>query len=423
MTTAKHLAKLVRRSQQQERNTQCCKALFSSLSHSSSSPPPNSSSSPARFYQNGKSLNPSRRRGGFDDTTAARILLPRVSGLRFSGSSWTVGESIEARKFQMGLGGVQFMEFMNVRYASTVVEGLRFGEEETVQAGLAEVQKNLASGLAENVSSMSEVAVAAADSSVPIAALQHLIDYVHIQTGLPWWLSIAATTLSIRIMLLPVLVYQMKATARLTLLRPELERITNSIKESGYDPKVTEVNQARMKALFQKHKTNPFTPLMGAFLQAPIFISFFFAIRNMAEKVPSFKEGGALWFTDLTTPDSFFILPVMSGLATLLTVELGAVDGMQGQPMMSKMKMFLRGFAVLIIPATASFPKALFCYWLTTNMCSLVQTLVLKQPAIKRAVGIPETAHLAPPVTAAPTAGASIMTLSQPPKRTKKDRR
>jgi YidC/Oxa1 family membrane protein insertase len=61
---------------------------------------------------------------------------------------------------------------------------------------------------------------------------------------------------------------------------------------------------------------------MGAFLQAPIFISFFFAIRNMAEKVPSFKEGGALWFTDLTTPDSFFILPVMSGLATLLTVEV-----------------------------------------------------------------------------------------------------
>jgi hypothetical protein len=183
MTTVKHLAKLVRRAQQQERNTQSCKALFSSLSHSppSSPPPPDSSSSPARFYHNGKSLNPSRRRGGFDDTTAAGILLPRVSG--FSGSSWTVGGSTEARKFQMGLGGVKFM---NVRYASTVVEGLHFGEEETVQAGLAEVQRNLASGLAENVASMSEVAVAAADSSVPIAALQHLIDYLHIQTGLPW---------------------------------------------------------------------------------------------------------------------------------------------------------------------------------------------------------------------------------------------
>jgi len=44
----------------------------------------------------------------------------------------------------------------------------------------------------------------------------------------------------------------------------------------GYDPKVTKVNQAWMKALFQKQK-NPFTPVMGAFLQAPIFISFFFA--------------------------------------------------------------------------------------------------------------------------------------------------
>jgi len=42
----------------------------------------------------------------------------------------------------------------------------------------------------------------------------------------------------------------------------------------------------------------------------------------MAEKVPSFKEGGALWFTDLTTPDPYFILPVMSGLFTLATIEV-----------------------------------------------------------------------------------------------------
>ena len=84
------------------------------------------------------------------------------------------------------------------------------------------------------------------------------------------WLSIAATTVAIRIMVLPVLIFQMKATARLTvracpyffmftnfsaqdiesrkfsplllvlticvlvvqLMRPELERITNTIKES-----------------------------------------------------------------------------------------------------------------------------------------------------------------------------------------------
>ncbi|CAM6023113.1 unnamed protein product [Sphagnum balticum] len=109
-------------------------------------------------------------------------------------------------------GMQQFIKLQNVRYACTTSgvagggEGLHFGEEETVQAGLAEIQ---------------------------YSAIYHVV---------------------------------------------------------GTD-----------------ERKNPFTPLMGSFLQAPIFISFFFAIRNMAEKVPSFKEGGALWFTDLTTPSSFFI--------------------------------------------------------------------------------------------------------------------
>ena len=45
-------------------------------------------------------------------------------------------------------------------------------------------------------------------------------------------------------------------------------------------------------------------------------------IRNMAEKVPSFQTGGALWFTDLTTPDSLYILPVITALTFLITVEV-----------------------------------------------------------------------------------------------------
>lgn len=40
-----------------------------------------------------------------------------------------------------------------------------------------------------------------------------------------------------------------------------------------------------------------------------------------------------------------------------VALQLGAMDGMQGQPMMGKMKMFFRGFAILIVPLTASFPK------------------------------------------------------------------
>lgn len=42
----------------------------------------------------------------------------------------------------------------------------------------------------------------------------------------------------------------------------------------------------------------------------------------MAEKVQSFKDGGALWFTDLTTPDAMYILPVLTALTFWITVEV-----------------------------------------------------------------------------------------------------
>jgi len=42
----------------------------------------------------------------------------------------------------------------------------------------------------------------------------------------------------------------------------------------------------------------------------------------MAEKMPSFKHGGAYWFVDLTTPDALYILPVATALTFLITVEV-----------------------------------------------------------------------------------------------------
>lgn len=42
----------------------------------------------------------------------------------------------------------------------------------------------------------------------------------------------------------------------------------------------------------------------------------------MAEKVPSFKNGGMLWFTDLSTPDSLYVLPVLTALTFWIMVEV-----------------------------------------------------------------------------------------------------
>ncbi|VFQ67720.1 unnamed protein product [Cuscuta campestris] len=236
---------------------------------------------------------------------------------------------------------------------------------------------------------MSEVAIAASDSFLPVAALQYVIDYVHCFAGLNWWSSIVCTTLLIRWLSLPLMIHQLKATSRLAVLKPKLDEIREEMQNKGMSPSAVNDGREKMNAIFIEHKVTPFTALKGIFIQGPVFVCFFLAISNMAEKVPSFKEGGAFWFTDLTTPDSMYIFPILTALTFWITVECNAMEGMEGNSTASTIKNVSRVFAALTIPFTASFPKAIFCYWITSNLFSLMYGLVIKRPQVKKLLGVP----------------------------------
>ncbi|GMJ10979.1 ARABIDOPSIS THALIANA HOMOLOG OF YEAST OXIDASE ASSEMBLY 1 (OXA1) [Hibiscus trionum] len=259
---------------------------------------------------------------------------------------------------------------------------------------IGDVAEVLKDGSVEAVASqapaVSEVAIAAADCWLPVATLQYAIDAVHSFTGLNWWAAIAVTTLLIRGATLPLLINQLKATSKMTLMRPRLEQIREHMTSKGGDPQAMAEGQYEMTKLFKEYGVTPFTPLKGLFIQGPIFVSFYIAITTMAEKMPSFKCGGAYWFTDLTTPDSLYVLPVLTALTFLITVECNMQEGMEGNPAAATMKNVSRVIALLTVPFTMSFPKAIFCYWITSNLFSLSYGLVLKAPGVKKALGIPE---------------------------------
>ncbi|RDX90982.1 Mitochondrial inner membrane protein OXA1, partial [Mucuna pruriens] len=247
---------------------------------------------------------------------------------------------------------------------------------------------------------VNEVAIASADSFLPVKVLQYVIDAVHSYTGLNWWAAIVLTTLLIRSATVPLLINQLKATSKLTLMRPHLEEIKQQMEGMTTDPIAVANGQKQMKKLFKEYGVSPFTPLKGLFIQGPIFVSFFLAITNMAEKMPSFKHGGAYWFTDLTTPDALYIFPVLTALSFLITVECNMQEGMEGNPVAGTMKNVSRGLAVLTVPFTMGFPKAIFCYWVTSNLFSLMYGLVLKVPGVKKTLGIPEIIAATAPATA-----------------------
>ena len=65
------------------------------------------------------------------------------------------------------------------------------------------------------------------------------------------------------------------------------------------NPVATEAHTDKLRLLFKKHDVHPLKSFLGMFAQAPLFITFFWTLQNMAERTASFKDGGAGIFMDL----------------------------------------------------------------------------------------------------------------------------
>lgn len=231
-------------------------------------------------------------------------------------------------------------------------------------------------------------------SWLPTRTLQWILETVHHGSGLAWWQSIMLTTVGIRAATFPIMLMQIKNTYRLSQARPEIEHLVAHLKEEQArgNPNATSDYQQQVMRVWKKYNANPLKSMASIFVQAPLLIGFFSALRGLAAaKVPSLAEGGTLWFHDLTVADPTYALPIISAASFLLMVELNAADGMEGQTdkMRSRFKNIMRGVAVLIVPFTVDLPAGVFMYWTASNMVSLVQSSVLKIPSVKRTFGIP----------------------------------
>lgn len=76
-------------------------------------------------------------------------------------------------------------------------------------------------------------------------------------------------------------------------------------------------------------------------------------------QVPSMVSGGTLWFTDLTSADPYYGLPILTGAFMLAMVQLNAAEGMQGQPpaMVKNFKIAMSVLAVVIVPFSYLLPQ------------------------------------------------------------------
>ncbi|XP_068404033.1 mitochondrial inner membrane protein OXA1L [Eschrichtius robustus] len=229
-------------------------------------------------------------------------------------------------------------------------------------------------------------------SYTPVGLIQNLLEFMHVNLGLPWWGAIAACTVLARFLVFPLIVKGQREAANIHNHLPEIQKFSARIREAKLTGNHTEFYRASSEMTFyqKKHDIKLFRPLILPLTQAPIFISFFIALREMANlPVPSLQTGGLWWFQDLTLSDPTYILPLVVTATMWGVLELGAETGMQSSDL-QWMRNFIRLMPLAVLPITIHFPSAVFMYWLSSNMFSLGQVACLRIPAVRTVLKIPQ---------------------------------
>ncbi|CAM4516175.1 hypothetical protein PO909_024503 [Leuciscus waleckii] len=229
-------------------------------------------------------------------------------------------------------------------------------------------------------------------SATPVGLIQNLLEFMHVGIGLPWWGAIVAGTIVARCLVFPVIVKGQREAAKLNNVMPEMTKLTNRMNEAKQSGNKFDFSKAYTDLMMfqKKHDVNPLRGFLVPLVQAPIFVSFFIALRKMADlPVPSLQTGGLWWFTDLTASDPFYILPIAVTGTMFAILELGAESGVDN-PNLRAMKTVFRIMPFVILPLTIHFPTAVFTYWMTSNLFSLGQVALLRHPTVRQKLNIPE---------------------------------
>jgi YidC/Oxa1 family membrane protein insertase len=183
-----------------------------------------------------------------------------------------------------------------------------------------------------------------------------------------WGWSIVLLTFTVRLAILPLTFKGIKSMQRMQVLQPEIKKI-----QGRYKGDRQRMNQEIM-AFYQKEKVNPLGSCLPLALQIPFFISLFQLLRHS-----HFGDNKSfLFIPDLTAK----VTGHPAVLVTLIVLYVGtqlaasAVTAISADPTQRRIMFALPFvFTVFII----NFQAGLIVYWITTNVWTIGQQLVVKK--------------------------------------------
>ncbi|KAL1117203.1 hypothetical protein AAG570_004530 [Ranatra chinensis] len=212
------------------------------------------------------------------------------------------------------------------------------------------------------------------------------MEFLHVSCSLPWWTSIVVGTIVVRCLMFPLVIISQRNAAKMNNNLPGMQKIQLKMTEARErGDRLNAARHAQELMQFMKEKNlNPLKNMIVPFAQAPLFISFFVGLRGMSNlPIDSMHTGGMLWFVDLTVPDQFYLLPLITSATLALTIEVGTDAARLNSANMGMMKYFLRAMPFFIFPFTINFSNAILVYWVSSNFISLMQVMFLRLPKVR----------------------------------------
>lgn len=193
-----------------------------------------------------------------------------------------------------------------------------------------------------------------------------VMEQIHKMLG-NWGWTIVVFTIAIKLALFPLSAAGYRSMAKMKVVTPKMQAVRERFKN---DPQ--KMNQAMME-LYKTEKINPLGGCFPILIQMPIFLALYWVLQASVEMRGAPWVG---WITDLTSPDPWYILPVIYAISMYITTKLNPAPA---DPMQAKMMMFMPlAFSVMFF----FFPSGLVLYWVVNNILSIAQQWVINNKLI-----------------------------------------
>ncbi|WP_424858600.1 membrane protein insertase YidC [Tepidimonas sp. HKU77] len=165
-----------------------------------------------------------------------------------------------------------------------------------------------------------------------------------------------------------------RSMAKMKAINPRIMEMRERLKDNP------QLMQQEMMRLYREEKVNPLGGCLPILVQIPVFIALYWVLLASVEMRNAPWVG---WIVDLSSPDPYYVLPLVM---TLTTVIQTALNPLPPDPLQAKLMWLMPlVFSVMFF----FFPAGLVLYWIVNNVLTIAQ-----QAYINHRMGVPLRLHL-----------------------------